>query len=177
MSAKIKIALTSIAVTCGAVVSGSDLDNLLSRSPFLPAGYSDRSEQNKPEEKKREQPQNWTLRGWTSFGDVTRVSLYDKSENKGYWIGLNDPTAPVRVLNLDKDLRRVLVSIDGRSTTLELEKSTFATTSEAPAARPAARPAPPRPANPNANANQGDNRETQRRVIPRRRVIVPRRTN
>ncbi|MEM9025916.1 MAG: hypothetical protein AAGB06_03170 [Verrucomicrobiota bacterium] len=174
MSVKIKIALACIAVTCGAAVSASDLDSLLSRSPFLPAGYNDGREDNKPEEKKREQPQNWTLRGWTSFGDVTRVSLYDKSENKGYWIGLNDPKAPVRILNLDKDSRKVIVSIDGRSTTIELEKSTFASTSEAPAARPAARP---KPAEPNANANQGDNRETQRRIIPRRRVIVPRRTN
>ncbi|MGB0369771.1 MAG: hypothetical protein ACPGN3_00375 [Opitutales bacterium] len=177
MYSKIQAIALSITFACGSYAHASDLDSLLNRSPFLPAGYTERNEQKKPEERKREQPQNWALRGWTTFGGVTKVSLYNKAEKKGYWVGVNDPSAQVRVLKLDTNSRNVSISIDGRTTVLELAESTLA--AAAGAARPQAqpRPAPPKPNAENAANNNEQKPAAQRRVIPRRRVIVPRRTN
>ena len=163
-------------VSCFGILMGADLDSLLNRSPFLPDGYVDPKDRKPEEVKTPERPSNWELRGWTTLGDITKVSMFNKAEKKSYWINVNDPNAEVRIVELDKISKEVNLSINGKTETIALAKSTFSEATSRP--QPAPRPAPPKPnESQQAQETQQQAGETKRRVIPRRRVVVPRRTN
>lgn len=171
----------ALCTSCFNLLPGSDLNTLLERSPFLPDGYVDPKNRKPEETKKPEPPSSWELRGWTTLGDVTKVSMFNKAEKKSYWIDVNDPSSEVRVVGLDKASKEVSVSINGITETITLAQTKFtgSVPNSQPAPRPAPRAAPPPPpetANGELRKNQ-ESAEPKRRVIPRRRVVVPRRTN
>ena len=167
----IKTLLIALAcLTFSAALSAGD-SKLESNSPFLPPGYSNK----KPEPPKPVQKVNGPLsrelefRGVVQLNDVYEFSLFQKSENRGYWIPENGSENGIRVSNFNLDAMSITVTLNGRTEQLSLMQ---ATDSPLPVATsPAARPKNS-PRQPNLNPTKKES-STSSRVIPRRRVILP----
>jgi len=111
------IAAASIALVCGAFAG---TESLVSNSPFLPqtaitqttsSGVLDRFE----------------LRGVASFGGVPTFSVYDTTNNRGYWIPLNGSESGVRIASYDPATEAVVVEGEGGSRRLFLKEAQIQT--------------------------------------------------
>lgn len=165
-----------IAVVClsfSAALNAGD-SKLESNSPFLPPGYSNK----KPEPPKPVQKVNGPLarelefRGVVQLNGVYEFSLFQKSENKGYWIPENGSENGIQVSNFNLDAMSITVTLNGRTEQLTLMT---ATDSPLPVATSTTAKPPKRPNQPNIpglNTNNTKKPSTSR-VIPRRRVILP----
>ena len=171
----IKISLIIVAcLSCSAALSAGN-SKLESNSPFLPPGYSNK----KPEPPKPEPKANGPLarelefRGVVQLDGVYEFSLFHKSENRGYWIPENGSDGGLSVRNFNLDAMSITVTLNGRT-----EQLTLMTPTDSPlpvATSPAAKPSkggPKQPNIPGLNAAKKPS-STTNRVIPRRRVILP----
>ena len=159
--------LASIATLCSAA------SNLESNSPFLPPGYNTA----KPAPPKPVPQANGPLsrelefRGVVQMGGSYQFSLFSKKDNRGYWIPENSSENGIRVSNFELDAMRITVNSNGRTEQLTLMN---ATDSPLPVARtaPTAAKQPKQPKIPGLNTSS-KKPSSSSRVIPRRRVILP----
>jgi hypothetical protein len=144
---------------------------LSEKSPFLPPGYG-KEEPKKPAPVV--QPQGPVsnvieFRGIVEMGGVYQFSIYNKKEQKGYWLKENAKQDGISINSFDTTASTIVVVMNGRSERLTLMA---ATENPMPVAQaiPAAtnkNPLPPQ------LQNQGSGNSNNRRVVPRRRVILP----
>ena len=109
------------------------------------------------------------FRGFLTLGNITQFSLYNKRENKGYWISLNQSKGGIRVSNFDKRSKSVTVSMNGRTERVTLMSATSTSLPVVSSYNQPANQIKPPPAGESASQKQ----TTTRNVIPRRRVILP----
>jgi len=151
---------------------------LESSSPFLPPGYSDVKPTRPTPVRQNNTPINRDIefRGVVQINGIYQISLFKKSENRGYWISEDSSEHGIRVDEFNMDSMSVTVVMDGRSEQLSLMESSG---NPLPVAS-----SNPKNSNNNAiqtpnipfpsNVQTPSNTNTQtRRTIPRRRVIVP----
>lgn len=149
--------------------------NLESNSPFLPPGYSNK----KPEPPKPAPQVNGPLARELEFRGVVQIngtyefSLFQKSENRGYWIPENGSENGISVRNFNLDAMSINVTLNGRTERLTLMAATDSPlpVATSPATRPTQAVATP-PNIPGLNTSKKPG-GTSNRVIPRRRVILP----
>ena len=153
-------------------------ETLESSNPFLPSGYGEKKEEaprpvvqtNGPISREME------FRGLVKIDGQYQFSLFNKSEQTSYWLKENKAAAQgITVRGYDADSRTITVNMNGRS-----ERLTLMAASSAPLPVQASVTGPS-----NANASQpvlppglqnvtnGNNNSDNRRVVPRRRVILP----
>ncbi|MBL6837989.1 MAG: hypothetical protein ISQ75_02800 [Puniceicoccaceae bacterium] len=166
----------ALTVTLSSVQSVA-ADTLESSNPFLPPGYGEA----KPEPPKPVVQTNGPIsrevefRGIMNYGGAYQVSVFNKSENKSYWLYENRSEGGITVRGYDTDSKTITVNMNGRSERLTLMSATDAplpvVSSVSQAANTNVSPTtlPPGLQIPNNNASNEDHR----RVIPRRRVILP----
>jgi hypothetical protein len=148
---------------------------LESNSPFLPPGYNTKKPQPPKPVRKTNGPliRELEFRGIVQMNGIYEFSLFHKSENRGYWIPENGSENGISVRNFDLDGMSITVTLNGRT-----EQLTLMTPTDSPlpvATSPAAKPnkATSRQPNiPGLNATKKPS-STANRVIPRRRVILP----
>lgn len=113
-------AATAAATIACVGVCTAGTERLITNSPFLPqsavaqtpsSGALDRFE----------------LRGVASFGGVPTFSIYDTTNNRGYWIPLNTSEAGVRVASYDPASEAVVVEGEGGSRRLFLKEAQIQT--------------------------------------------------
>jgi len=170
LSATIKILL--VVASYGILQLTLNASNLETDSPFLPSGYSKK----KPAPVRPTPATNGPLsrelefRGVVQMNDTYEFSLFNKKENRGYWIPENGNVSGVSVRNFKLDSMTITVSLNGRTEQLTLMS---ATDSPLPVATSTVtKPAKP-PIIPALNTNTTQKKTTSSRVIPRRRVILP----
>ena len=152
----------------------ADTSKLESNSPFLPPGYSNK----KPAAPKAAPKSNGPLsrevefRGIVQLNGIYEFSLFNKSENRGYWIPENGADGGISVRNFNLDAMSISVTLNGRTEQLTLMT---ATDSPLPVAISSTAKPPKRPNQPNIpGLNTTRKPSTSKsRVIPRRRVILP----
>ncbi|PXA04522.1 hypothetical protein DDZ13_04925 [Coraliomargarita sinensis] len=146
--------------------------SLSEKSPFLPPGYGTE----KPEEAEPVvQPQGpisreLEFRGIVQIDGVYQFSLYNKKDQKGYWLKANEREDGISVSNYEADSSTIVVLMNGRS-----ERLTLMTANEKP--MPVAQTTPQaqttRNLPPELNVKKSSNNSSSRKVVPRRRVILP----
>lgn len=173
LSATIKILL--VVASYGILQLTLSASSLETDSPFLPSGYSKK----KPAPVRPTPATNGPLakqlefRGVVQMNDTYEFSLFNKKENRGYWIPENGNVNGVSVRNFKLDSMTITVSLNGRTEQLTLMS---ATDSPLPVVASTVTK-PPQPAQPpiipGLNTNTAQKKNTSSRVIPRRRVILP----
>ena len=146
---------------------------LSEKSPFLPPGHGVKV---KPVEQPTVQPQGpisreIEFRGLIQIGGTYQFSIFNKREQKGYWLKENVAQEGISVRGYDANSSTVIVNMNGRSERLTLMA---ATDNPLPVAK--AQTPPPSNVNQPTLPPQITNQNKQgnaRRVIPRRRVILP----
>lgn len=146
---------------------------LSEKSPFLPPGYG--KEETKPTEPVI-QPQGpisreIEFRGIVQINGVYQFSIYNKKEQKGYWLKENEGEDGISVSSFDDNAATVVVLMNGRSERLTLMSATekpLPVATATPGNKQQARP----PGLP-AEANRKSSGSSNRKVVPRRRVILP----
>ena len=150
---------------------------LESNSPFLPTGYSKLKSVRPNPVPQSNSPlaRDLEFRGVVQLDGVYQISLFKKSENRGYWISENGSESGISVSNFDADSMSVIVTADGRSEQLSLVSA-----SENPLPVVATSPSVQKPQTMPSNIQLPSNVENKpptRRTIPRRRVILPPKNN
>ena len=146
---------------------------LESNSPFLPAGHN-----KVPNEPKPPPVVNGPLsreiefRGIVQMNGVYQFSLFNKKENRGYWIAENGAESGISVRNFDLDAMRISVTLNGRTEQLTLMTATdsplpVAISTTAKPTKQARQPNIP------GLTPSTTKKKSASRVIPRRRVILP----
>jgi hypothetical protein len=150
-------------------------DTLQEENPFLPPGYGEE----KPEPPKPVVQQNGPLarelefRGIIRFGGERKFSVFNKSENKAYWLKENEMDAGIKVSGYDANSRSITVVKNGRAERLSLMDATHAPVPVATSVTM------PKPGNgkqgsvPGIKPNNTQNNNNNKNVVPRRRVILP----
>ena len=175
-------AVTSLRKACLALVLCTLTASMLcaadskleSNSPFLPPGYNTK----KPEAPKPVPQSNGPLsrelefRGIVQLNGIYEFSLFNKKENRGYWIQENGAEGGISVSNFNLDAMSITVTLNGRAEQLTLMT---ATDSPLPVATSTVAKPTKRPNQPNIpGLNTTKKTSTSKsRVIPRRRVILP----
>lgn len=143
-------------------------------SPFLPPGYGVEEAKPPPPPPQVNGPvaQQLEFRGLMKMQGHYSFSLFDKRNQKGYWLSENEAQDGIRVSNYDSNAMTVVVSLNGRTERLTLMSATDAplpVTQSVNKATPAKKPNVTRPPSTQQNTNNNANKRT----IPRRRVILP----
>jgi hypothetical protein len=158
----------------GIVTLCTAASKLETNSPFLPPGYNTK----KPAPPKPTPKSNGPLtrelefRGVVQMNGVYEFSLFNKKENRGYWITENGSENGLSVRNFNLDAMSITVTLNGRTEQLTLMT---ATDSPLPVAISTAAKPPKRPNQPNIPGLNTTRKpsSSKSRVIPRRRVILP----
>lgn len=164
-------------LVCLAFISpaSAQVEQLKKNSPFLPPGYNDPKPevvQPKPQAAPGLISRELEFRGVVELGGTFQFSIFNKSEQRGYWIKENSTKEGINVRNFDMSEMSVLVQFNGRSETLNLMDS-----SDSPIpVNISSRQPPQQPVLPGPTAKPASEGTPSppRRVIPRRRVILPR---
>ena len=151
--------------------TGLTAGTLENKNPFLPKDYGKKN--NSTLTPKPLPPGTITklveFRGFLTLGNITQVSLYNKRENKGYWISLSQSEGGISVSNFDKRSKSVTISMNGRTERLTLMS---ATSTPLPVVSSYNQPANQTKSSP-TRENVSQKQTTTRNVIPRRRVVLP----
>ena len=154
-------------------------ESLESSNPFLPPGYGEKKEAPKPVVQSNGPiSREIEFRGLVKMNGQYQFSLFNKRDQKSYWLKENDAAAQgISVRNYDKGSQSITVSISGRT-----ERITLITANSSPL--PVVASVSP-PVNTNGNANKPafipasqnitkeHNDNNIKRAVPRRRVILP----
>ena len=145
--------------------------NLVDNSPFIPEGFNASSSEKKTQSKQQNvATRNLEFRGVYSLDGEYHFNIYNKKDQMGEWVRLNDPGAEYRVLRFDEATTSVQLNLDGETEEIFLKERDnkplpvqLATTGN--------------PANRNARntGSRASNRRSGRQPVVRRRVIVPNR--
>ncbi|MBC8190290.1 MAG: hypothetical protein H8E75_07660 [Puniceicoccaceae bacterium] len=166
----------ALTVTLSSVQSVA-ADTLESSNPFLPPGYGEA----KPEPPKPVVQTNGPIsrevefRGIMNYGGAYQVSVFNKSENKSYWLYENRSEGGITVRGYDTDSKTITVNMNGRSERLTLMSATDAPLPVVSSVSQPGKASANNPVLPPGLENTNDNNDNndRRRVIPRRRVILP----
>lgn len=161
------------------LLSGASANSLETKNPFLPIGW------NKKEEKPPPPPVITTngsvsreieFRGVVHLNGTYQFGVFNKSKQKGYWLRENQTKDGISIRGYDKDSRSITLTFNGRSERLSMMEESNAplpvATSTTPVPNNNANVTPPSLPNGLQNAGQNAN-QRNKRVIPRRRVILP----
>lgn len=159
---------------CVGRLSAED-SQLKTNSPFLPPGYKDSKVVVAPpivQQTNGAISREIEFRGVVQFNGVYEFSLFNKTEQRGYWIAENQSDGGISVSSFAPDSMAVTVTLNGRSESLSLMSAT-----DSPLPVPASQSTPAktpsvRPNIPGLNTSKTAS-DTRRTVIPRRRVILP----
>ncbi|QYY35253.1 hypothetical protein [Ruficoccus sp. ZRK36] len=101
---------------CGSAAAATDT-NLVASSPFLPPGWGDKpaTTATRPPPVAPAISRQLEFRGLIEINGVTRFSIFDKKENEGYWLELNETSGGFEILRYD-DLRKSILISTGGST-------------------------------------------------------------
>ncbi len=174
------VGLTLTPLLC--CVASLNAETLQSSNPFLPPGYGkqEKAPPPPPPPVKGLISRELEFRGIVELNGVLEYSLFHKTEQKAYWLEENRSNNGILVRGFNRDSKTLTVSMNGRSERLTLmspnETPLPVATSinisggerNQPAGLPHGLEYPNNNPN-NTNANNGDSR----RVVPRRRVILP----
>ncbi|MGZ0657186.1 hypothetical protein ACWPKS_16415 [Coraliomargarita sp. W4R72] len=171
----LRLLTLTLSFTC---MQSATAETLESNNPFLPPGYGTKKveapkpvvQTNGPISREVE------FRGVVKLNEKYQFSVFNKTEQKSYWIHENQAEGGISVRGYDADSRTITVNMNGRS-----ERLTLMSASDAPLPVVSSVSQPTQNANKptlppgletltNSNNTNGENR---RRVIPRRRVILP----
>ena len=146
--------------------------SLVNKNPFLPTDYK----KNDISVTRPESQQSGAIsklvefRGLFTLGNVTHFSLYNKRVNKGYWVSENQSEGGISVGHYDERSKAITISMNGRTGRLTLMS---ATNTPLPVVASYKQPAAQKMILPSAQNNKSVQQEDRSRVIPRRRVILP----
>ncbi|MGB1127815.1 MAG: hypothetical protein ACPG3X_05555 [Opitutales bacterium] len=151
-------------------------ESLSKKSPFLPPDHGTKT--SVPAQPKV-QPQGpisreIEFRGVVQLGGTYRFSLFNKKQNKSYWIEEKVSQDGLSVRSFDAGSSTVVVNVNGRS-----ERLTLMTATDSPlpvALNHSQSKLPQAPVLP-PQINPPQNKNSTKRVIPRRRVILPTKDN
>ncbi|ADE54662.1 hypothetical protein [Coraliomargarita akajimensis] len=150
---------------------------LKENSPFLPEGHGKKTEPAKPVVTNGPVAKQLEFRGLMKLGGQYSFSLFDKRSNKGYWLKQGKSEDGIRIDSYDSKGMSVMVNFNGRSERLTLISASDApmnVTVNRPSSKPTASNANKKPViPPGLNTQNNSNGSTNKRVIPRRRVILP----
>ena len=170
----VDLALAFCVLNTTGIITAATSD-LVTNNPFLPAGYSKKKPAPVRPILKNIGPLSREIefRGVVQMNDTYEFSLFNKKENRGYWIPENSSENGISVRNFKLDAMTIAVTLNGRTEQLALMS---ATDSPLPVATSTVTK-PPQPAQPpiipGLNTNTAQKKTTSSRVIPRRRVILP----
>ena len=154
-------------------------ESLESSNPFLPPGYGEKKEAPKPVVQSNGPiSREIEFRGLVKMKGQYQFSLFNKRDQKSYWLKENEAAAQgISVRNYDSGSQSLTVSMSGRT-----ERITLIAANSSPL--PVVASVSP-PVNTNGNANKPglppalqnitikDKGNNTNRVVPRRRVILP----
>ncbi|MFL2832375.1 MAG: hypothetical protein ACJ0BK_02030 [Coraliomargaritaceae bacterium] len=159
-------------------VSMLSAESLESSNPFLPPGYGEKKEAPKPVvQSKGLISREIEFRGLFKMNDQYQFSLFNKRDQKSYWLKENEAAAQgISVRNYDSGSNSLTVSMSGRT-----ERITLIAANSSPL--PVVASVSP-PINTNGNAKQPGlppgpqniaktSNNSPRNAVPRRRVILP----
>lgn len=151
--------------------------SLSEKSPFLPPGHGIKKDV--PAQPKV-QPQGpisreIEFRGVVQLGGTYRFSIFNKKKKKSYWLVEKVSQDGISVRSFDANSSSVVINLNGRSERLTLMT---ATDSPLPVALNKAQSKPlKKPVLPAQITAPQDRNNNTKRVIPRRRVILPKKEN
>lgn len=148
-------------------------NKLAEKSPFLPPGHGQKEPEPPKPVVQTQGPISRELefRGIVQLGGVYQFSIFNKKDQKGYWLKEKQREDGISVTSFDPNASSIVVMMNGRSERLSLMSASENPMPVAQAA-PSGPSKPPGLALPQANNNNADNNNNRRRV-PRRRVILP----
>ena len=147
---------------------------LESKNPFLPAGYGEKSSEPPIPVVQNDGPiaRELEFRGLAELRGIKQFSIFNKSEQRSYWLKENEMEDGIVVRGYDANSRSITITKSGRSERLNIMSATQAPLPVASSVTIAAPKAPPAVSPPNLrNTNNAD--ANRNRVVPRRRVILP----
>ena len=146
--------------------------SLVNKNPFLPTDYKKNDiSVTRPELQSSGAISKLVeFRGLMTFGNVTQFSLYNKRENKRYWVSENQSEGGISIGHYDERSKAITISMNGRTGRLTLMS---ATNTPLPVVASYKQPAAQKMILPSAQNNKSVQQEDRSRVIPRRRVILP----
>ena len=162
-----------------ASVSILSAETLESSNPFLPPGYSDKKEAPKPVVQSNGPiSREIEFRGLAEMDGQYQFSLFNKRDQKSYWLKENEAAAQgISVRNYDSVSRSLTVIMSGRTERLTLMT---ASSSPIPVVTSVSQPVTTngnakQPALPPMlqNITKANNNNSTRKAVPRRRVILP----
>lgn len=159
------VALGFLACLSYIPVEGSE--PLTKNSPFLPPEAPPNP--NAANAAANPNTQNLVFRGVYALGDKLFFNIYNKQENKGTWVGLNDAAATYQILRYDRETNALRMKTGATEIDLTLDRPNWVSVpvQVAAATQPAAPAvAPGRPGGPPAN------RPSPAAPV-RRRVVAP----
>ena len=169
----IKTSLIAVVYLSFSAALNAGDSKLESNSPFLPADYNKQTEPPKPVQKVNGPlSRELEFRGIVQLNGVYEFSLFQKSENKGYWIPENGSENGIQVSNFNLDAMSITVTLNGRAEQLTLMAPTDSPLPVATSVAAKPKNLPKRPNIPGLNTSNKTSTSTNR-VIPRRRVILP----
>ncbi len=162
-----------------ASVSVLSAESLESSNPFLPPGYGEKKEVPKPVVQSNGPiSREIEFRGLVKMKGRYQFSLFNKRDQKSYWLKENEATAQgISVRNYDSGSQSLTVSMSGRTERVTLISASSSPISVVASVSP--------PVNTNGNANKPglppvlqniikpNNSNNDKRAVPRRRVILP----
>ena len=149
-------------------------ETLKENSPFLPPGYGVKEAKPPPPPPPQVNgplAQQLEFRGLMKMGGQYNFSLFDKRNQKGYWLSQNQAQDGINISAYDANAMTITVSMNGRTERLSLMSASDA---PLPVTSSISKPTPNKK-NSNATLPPGIQQpnSTNKRVIPRRRVILP----
>ena len=145
--------------------------SLIENSPFIPEGFKSKNQKSKINEGKPNLAlRDIELRGIYSLDSDYYFNIFNKSAQKGQWVGLNDPSGAYRIVRYDESSDRIQINLEGKTEEMYLKKpdNKPIPVKTATAAR--------QPASARGNsANTSRSTQRQGNPVVRRRVITPNR--
>ncbi len=135
--------------------AGAEPPTLVSNSPFIPADFEapeDRPTRTARSSRQQQSPQI-ELRGVYSLGGNFHFNIFDKRENKGSWVAMDDAGAAFHVLDYDQRTDTVRLQFEGEELQVAMH-------------RPEWKSMP-------IEVEEEEETEERERRPPRRRVVAP----
>jgi hypothetical protein len=175
-----RIALGLILLQSLSLLSAKELSE---KSPFLPPGHGAKNEavQVKPVVPAQGPlSREIEFRGVVQIGGVFQFSIFKKKDQKGYWLRENITEDGITARSYDAASSTLVVNMNGRSERLTLMTATdnpLPVAKVNPAATPSQPTRPPTITPPQPPQLNKSNANNSRRVVPRRRVVLPKTQN
>lgn len=151
-------------------------ESLSSKSPFLPPGHGVKPpEPPKPVvEVQGPISREIEFRGIVEIDGIYKFSIFNKKDQKSYWLTENEAAASgITAKSYDAASATIMIEMNNRTERLTLMSATDSPMPVTQATPAAANPVLP----PELNTQNPPTKTNNRRSVPRRRVILPKKTN